>query len=235
MVERERNLTLVAFLRRIFEELFPFATYLRLRLRVLDELATVTSGSLPDGPILVAIRAYSGAAPADLEEGLASEQKRGAALDEKTFKYAASIATALTIASAATTAVAQLLPNSGWKIAVVAFTIPSIVYVTAGGLLGFSATRTLPMFGTGMGFAIENKNASPAMKPAVIARALACQERVNLVRVARNEAAFMTIRNGFLCIVAALSMALYGAMQPTSKDGVIEGKVWHATSHPTNF
>ncbi|MBB5053605.1 hypothetical protein HNQ36_003605 [Afipia massiliensis] len=232
MAGREGNQIVTALAKRIFEELFPFITYLRLRSKVLGEVAEFSIGSMPDGPILIAVRIYASAAPTDLEDGLISEQKRGVTLDEKTFRHAASIATALTIASAATAAVAQMLPGTEWKIAVVVFTIPSIFYITAGGLLGLAAARTLTMFGTGMRFTLDSKNASPSMKPIVIAHALACQERVNLVRVARNEVAFMLIRNGFLCIVAALSIALCGAMY-ANKDDAVERKVWCAASEST--
>jgi hypothetical protein len=216
--------------KRVFEELLPFIVYLRMSSTVLNELEMYRSGKLPEGPVFNALRAYSGAALADLEGSLIAEQTRGVALDEKTFKHAASTATALTIASAATTAVAQLLPGPNWKIAVIACAFPAIVYVMAGGLLGFAAARTLPMFGTGMRFATEIKNAELMMKPFEMARALACQERINQVRVARNEAAFMSIRNGFLFIVAALSIALFG-VQFASKAGDIERKVWPVLDH----
>jgi hypothetical protein len=82
-------------------------------------------------------------------------------------KHAASIATALAVASAATTAVAQLLTSPDWKFAVVACTIPAIVYVTVGGLLGFGATRTLATFGVGIRFTIAQNSESLAMKPLV--------------------------------------------------------------------
>jgi hypothetical protein len=60
-----------------------------------------------------------------------------------------------------------LLTSPDWKFAVVACTIPAIVYVTVGGLLGFGATRTLATFGVGIRFTIAQNSESLAMKPLV--------------------------------------------------------------------
>jgi hypothetical protein len=149
-------------------------------------------------------------------------------LSFKTFKHAASIATALAVASAATTAVAQLLTSPDWKFAVFACTIPAIVYVTVGGLLGFGATRTLVTFGVGIRFTIAQNSESLAMKPLVLVEALACQEGMNLIRAARNEAAFMSIRNGFIFVVLAISVVLLGATLATKTEPV-ERKIWPAS------
>lgn len=214
-------------LRRILHELFPFVCYLRLHAAIINELNQFITGALPTGQTLSAIRTYSSAPSADLEEALAAEQKRAVALDEKTFKHAASIATALTLASAATTAVAQLLSELIWKLTATAFAAPAIFYIMAGGLLGFAAARTLPMFGIGMRFKTDINNEDCAMKPFKLAQALACQERINQLRVARNETAFMSIRNGFLCLIAALLIVLIG-VQFSGKADVIERKVWPA-------
>jgi hypothetical protein len=214
---------------RVFHEFFPFVTYLGQCSKIMRELAVPMSGRQPpEGPTLDAIRAYCGAEPSDLEQALAAEHTRAIALDEKTFKHTASIATALAVASAATTAVAQLLSGPTWKLVVIAFTFPAVAYVMAGGLLGFATARTLPTFGIGMRFKIEQNNEKPAMKPYVLAEALACQERINLIRVARNEAAFMAIRNGFICIVIAICAVLLGVQFANKVDG-IELKIWPAS------
>jgi hypothetical protein len=203
--------------------------YLRLHSKIMRELALPLSGRQPpEGPTLDAIRAYCSAEPSDLEQALAAEHARAVTLDEKTFKHAASVATALAVASAATTAVAQLLSGPIWKLVVIAFTFPAIAYVMAGGLLGFATARTFPTFGIGMRFKIEQNNEKPAMKPYTLAEALACQERINLIRVARNEAAFMSIRNGFICIVFAICAVLLGVQFANKVDG-IERKIWPAS------
>lgn len=219
---------MLAFLIRVFQQIVPFVTYLRFRSRKMRELEPyILEQPFRDGPVLDAIRIYSHAEPSDLKEALLAEQSRGVALDEKTFKHAASIATALTVASAATTAVAQLLTGPAWKSAVVACTIPAIMYVIIGGLLSFGAARTLPTFGVGMRFKVAQNSESQAMKPLILAEALACQEGMNLIRAARNEAAFMSMRNGFLFVVLAISVVLLG-VNFANKTEPVERKVWPA-------
>jgi len=216
-------------LSQVLQQIVPFAAYLRFRSKKMRELVPYILGQpFREGPVLDAIRVYSHAEPSDLKEALLAEQTRGIALDEKTFKHAASIATALTVASAATTAVAQLLMGPDWKFAVVACSILAIMYVVSGGLLGFGATRTMPTFGVGMRFTIAQNSESLAMKPLVLAEALACQESMNLIRAARNEAAFMSMRNGFLFVVMAVSVVLLGVNFATKTEPV-ERKIWPAS------
>ncbi len=223
---------MLGFLRDVFEQIFPFIKYLRFRSRKMHELDPHIRG-LPfrKGPVLDAIRTFSHAEPADLKEALLAEQSRGVALDEKTFRHSASIATALTVASAATTAVAQLLTGPNWKLGIVACTVPAIMYVMIGGLLGFGAARALPTFGVGIRFTIAQNCESLAMSPLVLAEALACQEGMNLIRAARNEAAFMSMRNGFFFVGLAISLVLLGVNFSTKSDS-IEPKIWPASFSP---
>lgn len=221
------------FFYRILHEMFPFVRYLRAYSAIMKELASFVSGCIPqEGPTLNAIRAYCSAKPSDLEEALAAQQARAIALDEKTFRHAASIATVLTVASAATTAVAQLLTNPFWKMIVTASTLLAIIYVMVGGLLGIAAARTLPGYGMGIRFRLEQDTEAVAMKPYVLAEAVACQERMNNIRVARNEAAFMSIRNGLLFIGIAICALLLGAQFSSKVDG-LELKVWPASFQQT--
>jgi hypothetical protein len=197
----------------------------------MKELDSFATGGHPlEGPTLNAVRDYCSAKPSDLEEALLAQQARAITLDEKTFRHAGSIATALTVASAATTAVAQLLLSPFWKMVVTVSTFPAIFYVMAGGLLGIAAARTLPGYGTGIRFKIEQAAEALARKPYVLAEALACQERMNNIRVARNEAAFMSIRNGLLLIGVAICAVLLGALFATKVD-TFERKIWPAAFH----
>jgi hypothetical protein len=213
----------------IVEQVFPFVPYLQAHSAIMAELATFRPGGRPaEGPTLASIRSYCTAKPSDLEQALIAQQARSVALDEKTFKHAGSIATALAVASAATTAIAQSLSSPFWKAVVVSFTLPAIIYVMIGGFIGIAAAaRTLPGYGTGIAFRIEQDAEPKAKKPYVIAEALACQERMNNIRVVRNEAAFLCIRNGFffvgLAVCAVLLGTLFGAKPET-----VEPKIWPA-------
>lgn len=221
-----------SFFDRIIEQVLPFIPYLRAYSQITDELRSFAPRRDPvEGPTLAAIRAYCSAKPPDLEAALTAQLARAVTLDEKTFKHAGSIATALAVASAATTAVAQLLSNPMWKIIVTALTFPAIAYVMIGGFIGIAAAaRTLPGYGTGLVFRLEQDAEPTARKPYVLAEALACQERMNNIRVARNEAAFMCIRNGFLFVGLAVSAVLLGALF-TNKAETIEPKIWAAAVH----
>jgi hypothetical protein len=212
---------------RVLHELFPFVAYLKLRRSIRKELDSFAIKALPeDGPTLAAVRRYAVATPENIKEELVIQQKRAADLDDKTFKYATSIATALTIAAAATTAVAQLLSNSILKLAVVMVGVPAIGYVMAGGLLGIAAARTMGGYGTGLEFRLAQDGERPAMRPLVLAVALACQERVNIAKSARNEAAFMCIRNGFILTTIAICVILAGSRSQDKSD-TIERKTWN--------
>lgn len=219
-----------ALLSDLVEQALPFIKYLRFRSRTMSELETHILG-LPfsSGPILDSIKYYSHAEASDLREALIAEQSRGIALDEKTFKHSSSIATALTVASAATTAIAQVLTSSEWKVATVACTAPAICYVVIGGLLGFGAIRTLPTFGIGIRFMIAQNSETAAMRPLKLAEALACQEAINLIRVARNEAAFMSMRNGFVFVTMAVLMVLLGVTFATKSDQT-RPRIWPASA-----
>jgi hypothetical protein len=225
-----------SFLHRAVEQIFPFVEYLRAYSRITTELKSFAPGNRPvDGPAFSAVRAYCSAKPSDLEEALAAEHVRAAALDEKTFKHAGSMATALAVASAATTAVAQLLTSPAWKVIVTALTVPAIFYVMIGGFIGIAAAaRTLPGYGTGVVFRLEQDAEPEFRKPYVLAEALACQERMNNIRVARNEAAFMCIRNGFLFVGLAVCAVLLGALF-ANKFETIEPKIWSAAVQNTYF
>lgn len=215
----------------LFEQILPFLKYLRIRWKKMREVGSYIGDRPPQaGPIFDSILAYSYAGQDDLEEAIIAEQNRGIALDEKTFRHAAATATALTVASAATTAVAQLLTSASWKIAVVLCTAPAVCYVMIGGLLGYGAARTLYTFGTGIRFKLEQNSTIPMMKTYVLAEALACQEAMNSIRGARNEAAFLSMRNGFLFVAMAVLVVLLG-VSFTKKDDHIEPKIWPAASH----
>jgi hypothetical protein len=54
--------------------------------------------------------------------------------------------------------------------------------------------------------------------------ALACQEGMNLIRAARNEAAFMSIRNGFIFVVLAISVVLLGATLSRPRQNPLNAK-----------
>jgi hypothetical protein len=77
-------------------------------------------------------------------------------------------------------------------------------------MLGLSAIRVQRVFGQGAAAAVERKGKSDQDTVVLAARDLALQQRSNNINVMRNEAAFMSLRNGLVLLVLGLSVALAG-------------------------
>lgn len=212
---------------RLFGELFLFVGYLRLAAR-LSKLGTAHEATLDSEKLHRAIQDYAALTDSTLEELSKCEISRGQAPDDKTFKFGTTFATVLTFATGVLAALGQSLTSGCWRTVVMALAIPAIFYSAAGGLLGLAAARTMRTFGTGPAMAATMANAGPVQRPIHLARAVAYQERINLQRVARNEAAFMCIRNGAMFIVFALAAIVIAGTLVTPKSETPGAKLWLA-------
>lgn len=213
---------------RILQEIFPFPAYWRLRWNIAKKLqwdSLSVDKSAPDA-LISTVADYKKLSVKGLEDGLEGEHKRALALDEKTFKHAASIATALTLTSAVSAATSQLISNVYFAFAVFVLSILSAFYVVAGGLLGFGAARTLRTYGVGTRHRLALEGARQSAKANLLAECLARQEQVNLIRVARNEVAFMSIRNGLILLVFAVAVLMFGLLKTSRSSDELDGKVW---------
>lgn len=215
---------------RAFHEVCPFVSYLRLRQRIEKRLHWNSSSSAGEerDVLMTAVADYRMLSIKGLEDSLKSEHERAISLDEKTFKYAASIATALTLTSTGVAAASQFV--SEFHLAAVAFmaSILSAVYVVSGGLLGFGAARTLRSYGVGVRHRLALQGARQAGQANLLAECVAYQEQVNLIRVARNEVAFMSIRNGLLLLMVAIAVLQFGLLQASRSNDDVGRKIWKA-------
>ena len=195
---------------RWLEEILPFVAYIHAKWKIDREIDGVIKDSAVSPQIENAWNRYRVLDLKELDSCLKAEHERIDALIEKTFKFGAGLATALTIISVSTALIGERLSGACWKVSVLAAVGPAFVYIAAGGILGLSAIRVQRRFGWGAAALAERKGKSDEERVTFAARDLALQERASNINVMRNEAAFMSLRNGFLLIVLALSLALVG-------------------------
>ncbi len=168
-------------LSRTTEELLPFIYYLararRHRLRcekadILKDPAFANYGSLSSD---------------QLNGRLKEERARASATDDKTFRLTLSLSVGLTVlgSSAALVIGAATLPSV--KIALAIIIGLALFYVMSAGFVAIGALRTLPSYGYGTQFLLQQQKGSTD----VLAEALARQEIMNTIRHLRNETAFM--------------------------------------------
>lgn len=134
------------------------------------------------------------------QDRLKEERTRAAALDEKTFKLTLSLAIGLTVVGTAITALIEKVPEPISRIGIATGLAVAITYILLGGFIALGAMRTLPTYGYGTVFLLQ-QSAAGSITP--LADALARQETANTRRHLRNEAALQMLRNGFLVLLAA--------------------------------
>jgi hypothetical protein len=179
---------------RLLEELCPFPYYLararRQRRRtespdILKEPAYAEYGSLP---------------AEQLTERLKEERARAAALDDKTFKLTLSLSVGLTVLGS-TAAVLVRAVSAPTIQALLTFIIGvAMFYVLSAGFVAIGALRTLPSFGYGTAFLLQQQTGAPN----AIADALARQEIMNSIRHLRNETAYQAVRNGLILLFVGI-------------------------------
>lgn len=192
-----------SLLSRFIQELLPFFHYVHYRRRFLKE------ASAADKPGVAA--SYEKLAENELESLLKDERARAASMDEKTFKLTLSLTFALTIMG---TVSATLLSGSDGLLlrSVVGSLLALVVFYALGaGFVALGAMRTLPSHGLG---AYPDLKEKPGARREFLAASLARNEKIGLARHARNETAYIALRNSFLCLFALL--ALYVAVQSAS-------------------
>lgn len=191
----------------MLKQIFPFVGYLRARSKIVRALEDMENQA--EGKSLDLIKSYAEADPETLGKWLDDEHKRAAAIDDKTFKFASSIATALTLSSAAVTLVTQLTPNVWFKALILIPSVLSIMFAVIAAFFGFAAAGNSKTYGIGPGAKIGwVRIADEKQRSLSIAHALACQEKVYLLKVARNQAAFMCLRNSLILVIVSVTVSI---------------------------
>ena len=178
---------------RIIEELFPFIHYLVYKRR--QKKLSTTQKILEQEKF----KDYSTLSMDKLEQRLCQEHKRASDMDEKTFKLTLSFSVGLTVLALLAAPLAKVLISTQIK---VIFIVPmhiGLLFVLASGIVALGAMRTLPKYGYGTQFILDQQE---KVSSALLADALARQETMNIVRHLRNEVAYQSLRNGILLILA---------------------------------
>lgn len=182
-----------ALVNRILEELFPFATYwanARKLRRKSDELIDSGNAGLE--------AEYQVLGLDKLLTRLKEEHDRAIAIDEKTTKLTLTFSIAIALVSSIGSYFLDALEGSSALSAIVGLTQVAAIFALASGLIAVRALTTLPKYGYGTKFALEETNL------VAVTRALMAQEKINVLRHVRNEAAYQCLRNALVCLVFAV-------------------------------
>ncbi|MDD5065107.1 MAG: hypothetical protein PHQ35_10185 [Phycisphaerae bacterium] len=181
-------------MKRLFEELFPFVFFYFHSKRILRKAAYPGIGN-KDGEYGL----YHQLDEESLTRRLREEHERAKSIDEKTVKFTVSISIALTILGSIGGYYSKMLDNGTLKLLVSSISGLSVLYTIMGGVLALGALRTLPLYGYGTDFVLKSKD-----NDEVKIAALAAQEKVNLARHLRNEAAYQCLRNGLIILMVSV-------------------------------
>lgn len=135
-----------------------------------------------------------------LRERIVEEHERATKIDDKTSRFTLSLSIALSVLTAASGITSSFLTDTEESHLVRLIVTISVLYMLLAGVTALGALKTLPTFGYGTHHQIKVK----AEGVAYLSRALYCQEKMNIVRQLRNEAAYQSLRNGFVTLIIAI-------------------------------
>ena len=177
----------------IIEELFPFVHYLvrKQRKKKLSNSENILEqGQFDD---------YSKLSTEKLERRLCEEHRRASEMDEKTFKLTLSFSVGLTVLALIAAPLTRVIISVQIKGIFIVPMHVGLLFVLAAGIVALGGMRTLPKYGYGTEFMLDQKE---KVSNALLADALARQETINIIRHLRNEVAYQSLRNGTLLIFA---------------------------------
>lgn len=184
---------------RAFEETFPLFAFLWNKRKIMrgvsNEALVAENSSL-----------YAVLDEGALSERIKEEHGRATKIDEKTSKFILGLSVSLTVLAAASGAFTTFVPgNPHSGLISIACGFASI-YMLLAGVTALGALKTLAVYGYGTQHAIRQKSGGVSY----LCQALYAQERMNIVRHLRNEAAYQSLRNGFLVLLFALVGSVVG-------------------------
>jgi len=178
----------------LFEEIFPFL-FLYFRKRKLTNEVTNGTFASETGTY----KPYYQLPEEDLKSRITQEHDRSKSMDDKTFKMTLAISFGLTILGSTASLLIKGMPNPELKLTVAIFTGLSIFYSMTAGFTAIGALKTLPTYGYGTDFILNAKG-----DISTLVKALAAQEKMNIIRHLRNESAYQSIRNSMALLFFAL-------------------------------
>lgn len=184
---------------RAFEEAFPIFAFLINKRRIMKAAsnnALVAEKSQP----------YAALDEGCLKDRIAEEHERATKIDDKTSKFTLGLSVSLTVLAAASGAFAKLVPSNPYAGLVSIACGFASIYMLLAGVIALGALKTLAVYGYGTQHVLSQK----ASGVSYLSQALYAQEKMNVVRHLRNEAAYQSLRNGFLVLLVALIGSVIG-------------------------
>lgn len=182
---------------RIFEEVFPIFPFLKNKNSILNKVSDVDE--LPRKS-----KRYEELGSDCLNVRIKEEHERATKIDEKTFKFTLGLSVSLTVLAAASGSFVKFLPNSSYTLYISIICGIASLYMLAAGITALGAIKTLATYGYGTDHLLNQKKIGVSY----LAEALYSQERMNIIRQMRNEAAYQSLRNGFLMLFLALGLSV---------------------------
>ena len=186
---------------RILEEFLPFIVYYCINRPKLIAAANDSELVKDGGPL----SSYRDLDEDTIETRLKEEHDRARLIDEKTIKFTLTSSLALTLLSSTSPFILKTVTHGDFQLWSTVLSVISALFMLIGGLISLGALTTLPRYGYGTYFVIKART-----DPDIRIHALAAQEKVNLIRHCRNEAAFQCIRNGLLLLIVLFLVTLAG-------------------------
>ena len=185
------------YLYRAVEELFPFLFFLVSKKRIkksIDNIDELTEKS----------KAYKALDADCINDRIKEELERSIRVDDKTFKFTLGLSLSLTVLAAASGSVTKYLSSNLFVEYISIACGISALYMLAAGITALGALKTLPTYGYGTDHLIKQKVDGVSY----LSQALFAQERMNIIRHLRNEAAYQSLRNGFILLFVALTFSV---------------------------
>ena len=188
----------------VVERIFPFFTYWAAK-RKLDERRDSESILERDE-----YSEYTQLPPDELDGRLREEHERTERLEDKTFRLSFAITFGLAIfgVGSGLTIGDGLGLESPTLWVLVSLVAGAAIYFWSAALLAAGALESVSMYGIGTQRLVWAKDKTDRELAALYAKDLACQELVNLNRHNRNNATYMSLRNGLLLLLGIGVLAL---------------------------
>ncbi|MEJ1339480.1 MAG: hypothetical protein RPU64_09110 [Candidatus Sedimenticola sp. (ex Thyasira tokunagai)] len=190
---------------RTFEEVFPIFPFLKNKNNILNKVSD-------DAELSEKSKRYEELGPDCLNVRIKEEHERATKIDEKTFKFTLGLSVSLTVLAAASGSFVKFLPNSSYAVYISIICGVASLYMLAAGITALGAIKTLATYGYGTDHLLNQKKVGDSY----LAEALYAQERMNIIRQMRNEAAYQSLRNGFLMLFLALGISVVMLGNPSS-------------------
>lgn len=153
---------------------------------------------------------YAQLSPDELDGRLSEEHERTEKLEDKTFRLSFAITFGLAIFGVGSgLTIGDGLGIDGRTLWVlVSLVVGAAIYFWSAALLAAGALESVSMYGIGTQRLLLAKNKTDRELAVIYAKELARQELVNLNRHNRNNATYMSLRNGMLLLLAIGLVAL---------------------------